>query len=65
MSIKFLKTSSKNAIKLKLKSKRGKTLSFSHDLVVFFREMGMLLCNIAFLFLIVCILAKKFHPKKH
>lgn len=53
MSIIFFKTSSKNATKLKLKSKHGETLIFSQDLVVFFfREMGMLSCNIAFLFLL-------------
>jgi len=49
MSIKFLKTSSKNATKLKLKSKHVETLNFSQDFDgFFFREMGMLSCNISF-----------------
>jgi hypothetical protein len=67
MSIKFLKTSSKIAIKLKLKSKHGETLNLSQDLVVFFfREMGMLSCNICLFVFIVCIVwAKIKSPKKH
>jgi hypothetical protein len=36
MSMKFLKTSLKNATKLKLKSKHGETLNFSQDFVGFF-----------------------------
>jgi hypothetical protein len=65
MSLKFFKTSSKIAIKLKLKSKHGEPLNLSQDLVVlFFREMGMLSCNIAFLLLLFAFWQKKNQPKK-
>jgi hypothetical protein len=50
MSVKFLKTSSKNATKLKLKSKHGETLNLSQDLVVFFFEKWEC-CHVIFVFL--------------